>query len=347
MFQRVIQSEYCTDSTQNSTQTKEEGVYMKFVLTHPLAPDGMDLLKSNDVEVYIANSPDIASYLDHIKDADGLLIRVGVCDSKIISQCPKLKVIGRTGVGVDNVDVAFASQRGIPVVITPGANARSVAEHAVALMFALAKNFREADAELHNGNWKIRDAGRAIELSGKKVGIIGVGNIGQIVAKLCQGIGMKCAGFSHSHNRKKIEAAGCEYYEDFDQLLKDCDFITIHNPLTPKTQNMISMAQLKEMKKTAFLINTSRGAIVNESDLATAVNEGIIAGAAVDVYSTEPAKHDNPVFSAKHIICTPHSAALTKEASNRMGYQLAKGCIAVCQGIQWQDVADLSAYKQK
>lgn len=296
------------------------------------------------MELYIANSAEPASYLDQLQDADAFIIRVGLCPADIIDRCPNLKVIGRTGVGYDNVDVAHATSLGIPVVFTPGANNRSVAEHAVASMFALAKNIKEADAQLREGNWKIRDAGKAFELNGKKVGIIGVGAIGRIVAELCQAVGMRTAGFSHSHNRKKVEDAGCEYYDDLDQLLQDCDIITIHNPLTPETRDMITSRELSMMKKTALLINTSRGPIVNEQDLADALNRGAIAGAAVDVYSTEPAVADNPVFTAKNLICTPHSAALTREATDRMAVQCALGCLAVCRGEHWQNVVDKGVY---
>ena len=174
---------------------------MKIVLTHPLSQAGMDVLETSGAQLYVANSAQPETYLDQLRDADAFIIRVGLCPAEIIAQCPNLKVIGRTGVGYDNVDVAFATSRGIPVVFTPGANNRSVAEHAVACMFALAKNLPEADAQLRQGNWKIRDAQKAFELQGKKVGIIGVGAIGKIVAELCQALGMDTAGFSHSRNR--------------------------------------------------------------------------------------------------------------------------------------------------
>ncbi|MCF2660556.1 hydroxyacid dehydrogenase [Pseudoflavonifractor phocaeensis] len=320
---------------------------MKFVLTHSLSQAGMDVLHASGAELFVANSAEPATYLDQLKDADGFIIRVGLCPASIIDQCPNLKVIGRTGVGYDNVDVAHATSLGIPVVFTPGANNRSVAEHAVASMFALAKNMKEADEELRQGNWKIRDAKKAFELYGKKVGIIGVGAIGKYVAEICQGVGMKTAGFSHSKNRAKVEAAGCEYYEDMDQLLRDCDIITIHNPLTPETKNMISAPQLAMMKKTALLINTSRGPIVNEQDLADALNNDVIAGAAVDVYSVEPAELSNPVFNAKNLIVTPHSAALTREGTDRMGAWCAEGCVAICNGQRWENVVDKSVYNHE
>lgn len=315
---------------------------MKFVLTHPLSQAGMDLLAQSGAEVYVAGSAEPATYLDQLQDADAFIIRVGLCGADIIDRCPNLKVIGRTGVGYDNVDVAHASTLGIPVVFTPGANNRSVAEHCVAAMFALAKNLFEADSQLRAGNWKVRDAGKAFELHGKKVGIIGVGAIGNIVAQLCASIGMETAGYSFSGNRKKVEDAGCEYCEDLDQLLRDCDIVTIHTPLTPETRNMITARELKLMKNTALLINASRGAIVNEQDLTDALNAGEIAGAAVDVFSTEPAEAANPLFGAKNLICTPHSAALTIEGKDRMAVQCVKGCLAICGGEHWKDVVNKS-----
>lgn len=318
---------------------------MKIVLTHPLSKAGMDVLEASGAQLYVANSAQPETYLEQLNTADAFIIRVGLCPAELIRQCPNLKVIGRTGVGYDNVDVAYATSQGIPVVFTPGANNRSVAEHAVACMFALSKNLLEADARLRGGDWGIRDAQKAFELQGKKAGIIGVGAIGKIVAELCRGIGMRTAGFSHSRNRAKVEAAGCEYYEDLEQLLRECDIITIHNPLTPETKDMISAKQLAMMKKTALLINTSRGPIVNEQDLADALNHDVIAGAAVDVYSIEPASRDNPVFSAKNLICTPHSAALTREGTGRMGAWCAEGCLAICRGERWENVVDPSVYQ--
>lgn len=320
---------------------------MKLVLTHALSQAGMAVLEESGAELYVANSAQPETYLDQLQDADGFIIRVGLCPAELIDQCPKLKVIGRTGVGYDNVAVEHAAKLGIPVVFTPGANNRSVAEHTVASMFALAKNLLEADAQLRQGNWKIRDAQKAFELQGKKVGIIGVGAIGRIVAKLCQALGMETAGFSHSHNRKKVEDAGCQYYAELDDLLRECDIVTIHNPLTPETKDMISARELALMKPTALLINTSRGPIVNEKDLAEALNHDVIAGAAVDVYSVEPAELTNPVFQAKNLICTPHSAALTREATDRMAVQCARGCLAVCLGEEWPDVVDRNAYQNQ
>lgn len=319
---------------------------MKLVASHPLAKEAMDYLQENHVDVYVANSSEPQSYIDQLKTADAFLLRIGICNAAIIEQCPNLKVIGRTGVGYDNVDVPCATKHGIPVVITPGANTQSVAEHAVGLMFACAKNFQEEDQEIRQGNWLIRDAHKAIELKDKVVAIIGVGAIGSTVAAICKALGMKCIGYSHSHNRAKVEKAGCVYYENLEDLLSKADFLTIHIPLTKETKHLIGAHELQCMKNSAFLINTSRGAVVDEAALAKALNQGELAGAGVDVFSTEPVAMDNPLFQVKNAILTPHAAALTKEALRNMCVDCAKGCVAVCRGEKWEKVVDHSVYER-
>lgn len=317
---------------------------MKFVLSHPLNKAGMDLLAENGVEVYIANTSDLWSCIDELKTADALIIRVAKCDAALIDACPNLKVIGRTGVGFDSIDSVHATASGIPIVITPGANNLSVAEHVVALMFALSKNLIEADGELRKGNWQIRDANKTFELAGRKIGIVGVGAIGREVARLCQGIGMKTAGLD-SFAPQNVTAAGCEFYDDLHALLRDCDVITLHSPLTPETRDMISAPEFAMMKPGAMLINCSRGPVVNAQALADALNSGKIACAGVDVYEEEPAAPTDPVFTAKNTICTPHAAALTAEGNARMAYMCVEGCLAVCRGEQWQKVADRKVYE--
>lgn len=224
--------------------------------------------------------------------------------------------------GYENVPVDYCTRRGIPVVLAPGANARSVAEHALALIFACAKDLGEMDAENRKGNWNVRAHGRQMELQGKKVGIVGVGGIGSLLAGMCSALGMECLGYSHSHNRRKVEAAGCRYMDSLDDLLRESDFVSLHMPLLPETRHLIGARELGLMKKTAFLINTARGAVVDE-----------------------PAQKDNPVFTAPGIICTPHSAALTPEAWARMSCSAVEGCYAVCNGDKWKGVANPEVYE--
>lgn len=316
---------------------------MKFVMTQAVCPEGMELL-DGVAQVYVADNQDPNNYLDQMADADALIVRIAKCDGHAIENSPNLKVIGRTGVGYDTVDVKKATQLGIPVVITPGANNRSVAEHAVAMMFALSKNLVEAQNEMCAGNWEIRGAKKAFELEGKTVGVIGMGAIGRETAKICQGCGMKVAGYDPFMSREKIEALGAEYYADYQELLKTADIITIHVPLTDETRNMIAKEQLASMKKTALIINCSRGGIINEADLVQALEDGVIAGAGTDVYCNEPPKADDPLLNCPNLIVSPHSAAQTREAVIKMAQMCVKGCLAVCRGEKWPYVADKAVY---
>lgn len=316
---------------------------MKFVMTQAVCPEGMELLKGV-ADVYVADNQDPNNYLDQMQDTDALIVRIAKCDGSAIEHSPQLKVIGRTGVGYDSVDVKAAAARGIPVVITPGANNRSVAEHAVAMMFALSKNLVEGQNEMCRGNWEIRGAKKAFELEGKTVGVVGMGAIGRETAKICQGCGMKIAGYDPFMSREKIEALGAVYYASYEDLLRDSDVVTIHVPLTDETKNMISRPQLEMMKKTALLINCSRGGIINEADLVQALKDGVIAGAGTDVYCSEPPRTDDPLLNCPNLVVSPHSAAQTREAVIKMAQMCVKGCLAVCSGKKWPYVADKSVY---
>lgn len=317
---------------------------MKFVMTQAVCPEGMELLKGK-ADIYVADDQDPNHYPDQMQDADALIVRIAKCDGEAIAHSPALKVIGRTGVGYDTVDVKAASERGIPVVITPGANNRSVAEHAVAMMFALSKNLVEAQREMCAGNWEIRQAGKAFELEGKTVGVIGMGAIGRETAKICRGIGMKIAGYDPFLSGEQMESLGAEYFESYEDLLKISDVVTIHVPLTEKTKNMISGPQFALMKPTAMLINCSRGGIVNEADLVKALKNGTIAGAGTDVYCQEPPKADDPLLDCPNLILSPHSAAQTREAVIKMARMCIQGCLAVLDGKKWPYVADKSVYE--
>ena len=317
---------------------------MKVVMTQAVCPEGFQMLEDR-ADIYVADNGDPNNYLEEMKDADAIIVRIASCNGNVIENSPNLKVIGRTGVGYDSVDVKTATEHGIPVVITPGANNRSVAEHAVAMMFALSKNLVEAQQEMCAGNRKIRDAKKAFELEGKKVGILGLGAIGRETAKICRGCGMGIAAFDPFMTKEQIEGHGAEYYEDYEELLKECDIVTIHVPLTDGTRNMISKRQLQMMKKTALLINCSRGGIINEADLTEALREGMIAGAGTDVYCSEPPKADDPMLNCPNLIVSPHSAAQTREAVIKMARMCINGCLAVVEGKKWPYVADKAVYE--
>ena len=275
-------------------------------MTQSICPEGIEKLKADtngQVEIIAEDNPDPNNYLDDMKDADALIVRIAKCDAHAIENSPNLKVIGRTGVGYDSVDVKKATELGIPVVITPGANNRSVAEHAVAMMFALSKT-----------------------------------------AKICQGVGMKIAGYDPFMSQEKIEALGAEYYADYKELIKNADIVTVHVPLTDQTRNMIGAAELATMKKTALVINCSRGGIVNEEALCEALRAGTIAGAGTDVFCNEPPKPDDPLLNTPNLIVSPHSAAQTREAVIKMATMCVDGCLAVIRGEKWPFVADKKVY---
>ena len=316
---------------------------MKFVMTQAVCPEGLQML-DGVADVYVADNQDPNNYLDEMKDADALIVRIAKCDGHAIENSPNLKVIGRTGVGYDSVDVKTATAHGIPVVITPGANNRSVAEHAVAMMFALSKNLVEAQQEMCKGNWEIRGAKKAFELEGKTIGILGLGAIGRETAKICEGCGMKVAAYDPFLSKEQVEGYGAVYYENYEDLLKVSDVVSIHVPLTDETKNMISKKQLTEMKKTALIINCSRGGIINETDLVEALKAGEIAGAGTDVFCSEPPKTDDPLLNCPNLIVSPHSAAQTREAVIKMAQMCVKGCLAVAECKKWPFVADKSVY---
>ncbi len=320
----------------------------KFVMTQAVCDEGLAKLKSKGIEnIYIANNGDPNNYLDEMKDAEAIIVRIGKMDKNAIENSPNLKVIGRTGVGYDSVDIEAATKAGIPVIITPGANSRSVAEHTVALIFALSKDLINAHNGTCEGNFStVRNMGRCTEVLNKKVGFIGLGNIGNQAAQMCKAVGMEVLGYDPFISQEEIESRGYTYYGDYEELIKDADFVSVHVPLIPSTKNMIGKKQLESMKKTAYIINCSRGGIINEADLIEALNNDVIAGAALDVFQCEPADpaKGDAVLEAKNIIVTPHSAAQTREAVINMAYMCIDGCLAVMNGEKWPYVANKEVY---
>ena len=316
---------------------------MKFVITQALCKEGMARL-SHVEQQYIANDPDPRNYMDQMRDADALIMRLAVCDRSVIEGSPNLKVIGRTGIGYDTIDIEAATRQGIPVVVTPGANNRSVAEHAVALMFALSKNIVEAHNKTQKGNWEIRNSGKGFELEGKTAGIIGLGPIGRDTVKICLGIGLKVLAYDPFFTREQIEALGVEYCGDLDELLKTADIVSVHMPLVDATRDLIAERELALMKRTAILINCSRGGIVNEADLVSALKAGQIAGAGLDVFCSEPPKADDPLLDCPNLVLSPHTAAQTREAVIKMAQMCVDGCLAICRGKKWPHVVDRTVY---
>jgi len=304
----------------------------------------MEIIESQ-AECFVADNDNLNNFTDQMKGVDALVIRVCKVDAEAIAKCPDLKVIGRPGAGYDSIDEPAATAAGIPIVLAPGVNSRSVAEHTLAMMFAMSKNLLEG----HNGTaagefYKTRNLGKIFLMEDKMVGILGLGAVGKQVAKLCQGIGMKTCGFDPFLTREQVEALGCVYYDDYEKMLPECDFVSLHMPLVESTVNMISKKQLQSMKRSAYLVNCARGGIVNEQDLIEALNNEVIAGAAVDVFAHEPPAAADPLFTAKNLIASPHCAALSDETMTQTAAKCMEGCVAVIRGEKWPLVANKAVY---
>lgn len=319
----------------------------KIVISHRLHDDGMAVLEKAGAEVVIVGSGEPEDMLPHLKDADGVIIRIGSIDKETMLACPKLKAIGRPGVGVDSVDVAGATELGIPVVIAPGANTRSVAEHAMAMIFACAKNMLVCDQEMRKGNFGIRSEYKAYELLGKTLGLIGCGHIGKILAELATGVGMKVIVYDPFLKPEVVEGWGYGYRQDMHDILKEADVISVHTPLTPETKDMIGETELKMMKSTGIIVNCARGGIINEAALCKALKEKWIQAAATDVVVQEPIRTDDPLFQLENIIVTPHMAGQTKEAASGVATLAAEGVLAVCRGEKWDKVCNPKAYEHE
>jgi D-3-phosphoglycerate dehydrogenase len=315
----------------------------KVLLSHVLYKDGMEALEGK-VDITITNNGKSDEIIDELKKADGFILRIGKIDRKAMLQCKNLKVIARPGVGVDNVDVATATELGIPVVIAPGANSRSVAEHALTLILAVAKNIVDSDVETRKGNFNVREKYAAVELLGKTVGVVGYGNIGKEAAKLCAAFGMNVCIYDPFVAKNVIEEVGFKHYESLHELLRVSDVVTLHIPSTPETKGIIGVKELELMKSTAFLVNCSRGDLIDEDALYNALKAKVIAGAGLDVLKEEPMKAGHPLFSLDNVIVSPHLAAQTREATAKGVVMAVEGTLAILHGEKWPYVYNKEVY---
>lgn len=315
----------------------------KIVISHPLYRDGMALLEGK-AEIVITNDGDSDRILDSLIDADAYILRIGKIDRKAIERCEKLKVITHPGVGYDSVDVQAATERGIPVVLCPAANARAVAEHTVALLLACAKNIVESVNETKAGNFGIRNRYAAVDIVDKMLVVLGFGNIGRQVAKLCAALDMKVGVFDPFVKRETAEEMGYVYFENMLDALAAADFVSLHMPSMPSTRGMIAAEQFKAMKPTAFFLNAARGDVVNEPALIAALKNGEIAGAGLDVLVEEPFPADHPFMTMPNVVLTPHMAAQSQETVSKLVTMAAEGTLAVLRGEKWPYVANPEVY---
>jgi D-3-phosphoglycerate dehydrogenase len=295
---------------------------MKILISDSLSESGIEKLikvPGFDVEVNTSLKPE--EFRRIIKEFDALVIRSGTkVTAEVLENAENLKVIGRAGIGLDNVDIEAASKRGIVVMNTPEGNVITTAEHAIAMMFALTRNIAQASSSLKAGNWeKKRFQGK--EVYNKVLGIIGVGRIGRVVADRAAGLKMQVIGYDPYINPEVIDKLGIEGVT-LDELFARSDYITIHTPMTSETRDLINAAAFRKMKPGIFIINCARGGIVNEGDLCAAIKEGIVAGAALDVFAKEP-PIGNPLLELDQVIATPHLGASTEEAQENVAIAVA------------------------
>jgi D-3-phosphoglycerate dehydrogenase / 2-oxoglutarate reductase len=296
----------------------------KVLISDALSPAAVAIFKDRglDVDFQPGLGKDKEKLAEAINGFDGLAIRSTTkVTSKILERAQNLKVIGRAGIGVDNVDVAAATARGIIVMNTPFGNSITTAEHAITLMLSLARQIPEADASTHAGKWE-KNKFLGVEIFGKTLGVIGCGNIGAIVADRALGMKMKVIAYDPFLSDERAVDLGVEKVK-LEDLLRRADFITLHTPLTDKTRNIINADSLKLTKTTMRLINCARGGLIDEAALYEALASGRIAGAALDVFATEPAS-DNPLFKLSNVVCTPHLGASTTEAQENVALQIAE-----------------------
>ncbi len=287
-----------------------------------LSEEGVEVFKAEGIEVDVRPPQKPAELAAIINDYDGLVVRSATkVTAEALEGSTRMKVIGRAGAGTDNIDKDASTRHGIVVMNTPGGNTISTCEHTFALMMALCRNIPQAHASMAAGRWD-RKSFMGKELSGKTLGIVGIGRIGGAMAKRAKAFEMKILGFDPILSPLKAEALGVELVP-LDDIIERSDFITIHAPKSDKTNNLFSMKEMKRMKRECRIINCARGGIVNEQDLAQALREGVIAGAALDVYTSEPFEN-NPFLGLDNIVMTPHLAASTDEAQVTVAVDVAK-----------------------
>lgn len=302
---------------------------MKVLVAEPLAEEGLEILREKfDVDVRLGLKPD--ELLAAIGEYEALMVRSETkVTSEVIKKGERLHVIARAGVGVDNIDIDAATQRGIVVVNAPTSNTISAAEHTVALMFALARHIPQAHNSVKEGDW-LRKKFVGVEVGNKKLGIIGLGNVGSEVARRVKGFRMKVIGYDPYVSLDYAQNLGIELVP-LEDLLKESDFITLHVPMTKGSKGLIGAKELSLVKPTVRFINCARGGLIDEEALLQAVEEGRVAGAAIDVFSKEPPK-DNPVMKSEKIIVTPHLGASTAEAQTGVAVDVAEQVAAVLEG---------------
>jgi D-3-phosphoglycerate dehydrogenase len=299
---------------------------MNVLVCDPISPKGIELLQQRpDFKVTVLKQKlSEAELLPYVADTLAMVVRSETkVTRKVIESAPKLRVVGRAGVGVDNVDVEAATERGIVVMNTPSGNTISTAELTFSMLMALARKIPQAHASMKAGEWN-RKAFSGVELYNKTLGVLGMGRIGSEVARRAIAFGMRVLAYDPYLSLARAKALQVELHDNVDDLYAGCDFITVHMPMTDETKGMVNAAAFSKMKKGVRVLNCARGGIINEKDLFEAIQSGQVAGAALDVYEVEPPPKDFPLRDLAQVIMTPHLGASTEEAQENVGIEVAE-----------------------
>jgi D-3-phosphoglycerate dehydrogenase len=294
---------------------------------------GLDILRAQPgVRFDIIAAPTEPEILARAPAADAIIVRTTKLTAAAIDAAPRLKIVSRHGVGYDNVDLAALDRRGIPLTLVGNVNALAVAEHALFMMLTIAKQGIAYDRATRDGNWKLRDSFGATELAGKTLLLLGFGRIGREVAKRAQAFGMTVLAYDPYVREAAMYAARVQPAPKLEDALPQADFISVHLPLTPETRGIIGARQFAAMKRTAIVISTARGGLVDEAALVEALRSGTIRATGLDVFVDEPPSSDNPLLKLDNLLLSPHSAGLTAECAMRMGEVSARNALAGLNG---------------
>ncbi len=304
----------------------------KVLIPQDIAEDGKKFLRDKGYQVKLGSGISLEQILADVADCDAILARTAQFPRKVFEAGSKVRVIGRHGVGVDNIDVAACTELGVWVTYAPESNSSSVAEHTVGLIIAAAHNLVRSDREFRSGNFEIRNQVMGVDLEGKTLGILGLGRIGRMVARKCSvGLGMKVIGYDPFVTALP-DLPEVTIVKEWERVFRDSDFVTLHLPSSKETRGIVGARELGLMKPTAYLVNAARGELVQEAELIKALKAKKIAGAALDVFEKEPPGKDNPLMGLDNTTLSPHNAALTKEAALRMALHAAMGIDDVLSG---------------
>lgn len=303
----------------------------RVLVTEPLAPSGLDAMRAGDLDVDVREGLTPAELVEAVPGAAALVIRSATqVTAEVLEAADELVVVGRAGIGLDNVDVDAATRRGVMVVNAPQSNVLSAAEQTMALLLAQARNVPQADRDLKAGHWN-RTRWEGVELHGKTLGIVGLGRVGVLVAQRALAFGMRLVGHDPYVSAERARQLGVALVPDLEELVREVDFLTIHLPKTPDTMGLISADLLAHAKPTLRIVNTARGGIVDEVALADAIRDGRIAGAALDVFTSEPST-ESPLFELEPVVVTPHLGASTAEAQDKAGQTIAEQVLLALRG---------------